>query len=172
MVEVDVTLGKLPNTKTEEIKTIDQKRIIPYLKRSKYKLFASFLSATMVHPNDSPIEFEVSIGGNLQTWCQCICVILFSLRSHAGNYGNKLDENSPVQPSTTPPSNPIFDGNSYYYLPWKEQKPCIQVCAPIVNGVTLSEVIRVLIVFSLRYTQAPLYIGSMLSSYLAVFRNK
>ena len=46
----------------------------------------------------------------------------------AGNYGNKLDENSPAQPSTTPPSNPIYDGNSYYYLPWMEQKPCIQVC--------------------------------------------
>ena len=45
----------------------------------------------------------------------------------AGNYGNKLDENSPAQSSTTPPSNPIFDGNSYYYLPWLDQKPCIQV---------------------------------------------
>ena len=45
----------------------------------------------------------------------------------SGNYGNKLDENSPAQSSSTPPSNPIFDGNAYYYLPWMDQKPCIQV---------------------------------------------
>lgn len=59
----------------------------------------------MIHPIDTPIEFEVSIG----------------------NYGNKLDENTLAQSSTTPPSNPLYDGKYYHYLPWFEQKPCIVV---------------------------------------------
>ena len=59
----------------------------------------------MIHPIDTPIEFEVSIG----------------------NYGNKLDTNVPAQSSTTPPSNPLFDGRQYHYLPWFEQKPCVVV---------------------------------------------
>ncbi len=62
MVEIEMALGELPSTKVEEIKLTDQKRIIPYLRRRKYKLFAAFSSATMVHPKDSPVEFEVSIG--------------------------------------------------------------------------------------------------------------
>ena len=44
-----------------------------------------------------------------------------------GNYGNKLDENTPTSSSTTPPANAIFDGCSYYYLPWGEIKPYIQI---------------------------------------------
>ena len=33
-----------------------------FLRRRKYKLYACFYSATQIHPVDSPIEFEVSIG--------------------------------------------------------------------------------------------------------------
>ena len=44
-----------------------------------------------------------------------------------GNYGNKLDTSAPSQASTTPPTNPAYDGNSYYYLPWMNQKPCVVV---------------------------------------------
>ena len=77
----------------------------PYLRRRKYKLYGAFFSATMIHPIDTPIEFEVSMG----------------------NYGNKLDNNAPVQSSTTPPSNLLYDGKAYHYLPWFEQKPCVVV---------------------------------------------
>ena len=59
----------------------------------------------MIHPANTSVEFEVSIG----------------------NYGNKLDTNTPVQPSTTLPSNPFYDGQNYYYLPWLEEKPCVVV---------------------------------------------
>ena len=62
MVEVDMTMGELPTTKIEEIKIVEQNKIIPFLRRQKYKLFGSFFSATMIHPKDSPVEFEVSIG--------------------------------------------------------------------------------------------------------------
>lgn len=105
MVEVEMTLGKLPTAKTEDIKIFDLNRLAPYLTRSNYKLYCAFYSATMVYPYDKPVEFEVSIG----------------------NYGNKLDPDSPIQLSTTPSCNPVFDGKWYYYLPWMEQKPVVQV---------------------------------------------
>ena len=105
MVEVSMSLGRLPGTKTEDIKSFDLNKLTPFLRRRKYKLFGAFFSATMIHPNDQPVEFEISIG----------------------NYGNKLDENSPAQSSTTPTSNPVYDGTQYYYLPWLDNKPVIQV---------------------------------------------
>ncbi|XP_064383023.1 myoferlin-like isoform X2 [Halichondria panicea] len=105
MVEVEMSIGNFPAVKTEDITPENQKRFTPFLRRRKYKLFGAFFSASMVDPKDAPVEFEVSIG----------------------NYGNKLDENSPAQSSTTPPSNPIYDGNAYYYLPWLDQKPCVVV---------------------------------------------
>lgn len=65
MVEVEMNIGNLPTTKREDIKIVDQKRIIPYLRRRKYKLFGAFFSATMVDPKGNPVEFEVSIGKHL-----------------------------------------------------------------------------------------------------------
>ncbi|KER29905.1 hypothetical protein T265_13290, partial [Opisthorchis viverrini] len=53
----------------------------------------------------SPVEFEVSIG----------------------NHGNKLDESITPCASTTPPTNPVYDGQAYYYLPWGNDKPCTVV---------------------------------------------
>lgn len=69
MVEIDMNLGELPSTKVEEIKIADQKRITPFLRRRKYKLFASFFSATCVYPTDAPVEFEVSIGESQLDGC-------------------------------------------------------------------------------------------------------
>ena len=44
-----------------------------------------------------------------------------------GNYGNMLDEHVLGSTSRTPSSNPVYDGNHYYYLPWFDSKPCVQV---------------------------------------------
>ena len=44
-----------------------------------------------------------------------------------GNYGNKLDSSVPPMASSTPPTNAVFDGAGYYYLPWNETKPCCVV---------------------------------------------
>ena len=77
----------------------------PFVRRRRYTLFASFMEATMLCEDDDPVEFEISIG----------------------NYGNKLDESVPPQPSTTQPTNPVYDGESYYFLPWQDKKPCLSV---------------------------------------------
>ena len=77
MAEIDMSLGELPTTKKEEIKIVDQKKIIPFLRRRKYKLFGSFFSATMVSPKDSPVEFEVSIGKRMCSVNVCLSVVMF-----------------------------------------------------------------------------------------------
>ncbi len=57
-----MTIGNFPSIRTEDIKIVDQKRFVPFLRRRKYKLFGAFFSASMVDPKDAPVEFEVSIG--------------------------------------------------------------------------------------------------------------
>jgi hypothetical protein len=113
MVQLFMEIGKLPSHRIEDIKIADINKLTPFLRRRKYKLYAAFFSATMIKPADNPVEFEVSIG----------------------NYGNKLDENVPAQASTTPPSNPVYDGNAYHYLPWTSEKPCIVVDSQWENNV-------------------------------------
>ena len=50
----------------------------------------------------------------------CVCVLL-------GNFGNKLDKFVPATSSTTQPTNPVYDGCKYHYLPWLDTKPCVTV---------------------------------------------
>ena len=50
-----------------------------------------------------------------------------NIDTQSGNYGNKLDTTTPAQSSTTPPTNPVYDGNKYYFLPWLDHKPCTMV---------------------------------------------
>lgn len=45
----------------------------------------------------------------------------------AGNYGNKLDSGVAPCSSTTQPTNAVFDGCHYYFLPWSGTKPCTVV---------------------------------------------
>ncbi|KAK3095803.1 hypothetical protein FSP39_019399 [Pinctada imbricata] len=105
LVELATTLGEYPSITTEEINNDDILRVQKFMRRRKYKLHAAFMNATMVSAIDAPVEFEVSIG----------------------NYGNKLDENTPPCPSTTQPTNAVFDGCHYYFLPWGGTKPCVVV---------------------------------------------
>lgn len=105
LVEIDTRFGNHAEKPAHEIMSQELVRVMPYMRRRKYKMFASFLSANMISESDGPVEFEVSIG----------------------NYGNKLDSSVEPQSSSTPPTNPVFDGNQYYYLPWNETKPCCVV---------------------------------------------
>lgn len=45
----------------------------------------------------------------------------------SGNYGNQLDLSVPPSSSSTSPTNAIFDGSYYYFLPWNDIKPCCNV---------------------------------------------
>ncbi|KAM7540784.1 hypothetical protein Aperf_G00000029183 [Anoplocephala perfoliata] len=76
-----------------------------FMRRRKYVLHAAFFQANMISVDDAPIEFEVSIG----------------------NYGNNLDDSVPICASTTPPTNAVFDGCYYNFLPWGDIKPCTVV---------------------------------------------
>ena len=47
----------------------------------------------------------------------------------SGNYGKKLDKRESlvaVNP-VTPKKTPIHYGHSYYFIPWRNQKPCLVV---------------------------------------------
>jgi len=76
-----------------------------YLRRRQFRLHTAFIDATMISEIDAPVEFEVSIG----------------------HYGNKLDESLAPSVSTTQPTNAVFDGCHYYFLPWGDSKPCVTV---------------------------------------------
>ncbi|CAF0934963.1 unnamed protein product [Rotaria sordida] len=107
-VELQTILGETPNEPIGEISNSDLIRTLPYQSRKKYKLHAAFLDACMLYEHESTIEFEISIG----------------------NYGNKFDDLvGNASCSTTPPANPVFDGTSYYFLPWGHIKPCVQVAS-------------------------------------------
>ncbi|KAK3744089.1 hypothetical protein RRG08_018716 [Elysia crispata] len=107
LIELTTTLGELPEVPVEDMPGDDKLRVQKFMRRRKYRVHAAFLNASMISPAhaDAPIEFEVSIG----------------------NYGNKLDENVPPSPSTTQPTNAVFDGCYYYFLPWASTKPCVVV---------------------------------------------
>ncbi|XP_065071964.1 myoferlin-like isoform X2 [Rhopilema esculentum] len=105
LVELDTRFGDHADPPVHDIMSQELIRVQTYLRRRKFKLYASFISATMLPEMDGPVEFEVSIG----------------------NYGNKLDTSVPPMSSSTPPTNAVFDGANYYYLPWNDSKPCCVV---------------------------------------------
>lgn len=105
LVELETKLDTQPTKMVEEVLNDDIIRVQTYLRRRKYKLFACFLEATLVACTDGPVTFEISIG----------------------NYGNQLDLSVPPSSSSTSPTNAIFDGSYYYFLPWNDIKPCCNV---------------------------------------------
>lgn len=105
LIELETKLDSQPTKLVEDVLSDDIIRIQTYLRRRKYKLFACFLEATMVACTDGPVTFEISIG----------------------NYGNQLDVSVPPSASSTAPTNAIFDGSYYYFLPWNDIKPCCHV---------------------------------------------
>ncbi|XP_052821675.1 myoferlin isoform X1 [Octopus bimaculoides] len=105
LLELKTVLGELPELALTDIPNDDLLKVQKFMRRRNYKLHAAFLNATMVSCIDAPIEFEVSIG----------------------NYGNKLDVSVDPCASTTQPTNAVFDGCYYHFLPWASTKPCTVV---------------------------------------------
>lgn len=105
LVKIETKLGDHPEQNLVEMDNAEIQRVGKVLGRRKYRLYCAILDATMVSESDDPVEFEVSIG----------------------NYGNKLDDSVAPQPSTTQPTNAVYDGCKYYFLPWSENKPLLIV---------------------------------------------
>ncbi|GAB1610572.1 myoferlin-like isoform X9, partial [Argonauta hians] len=105
LLELKTVLGELPELAINDIPNDDLLKVQKFMRRRNYKLHAAFLNASMISCIDAPIEFEVSIG----------------------NYGNKLDVSVDPCASTTQPTNAVFDGCYYYFLPWASTKPCTVV---------------------------------------------
>ena len=105
LVKVETKLGEHPEQVLAEIPNEEVQRVGKYLRRRKYRLYCALLDANMVSESDDPVEFEISIG----------------------NYGNKLDDSVAPQPSTTQPTNAVYDGLKYYFLPWSDNKPLLIV---------------------------------------------
>ncbi|VDK71593.1 unnamed protein product [Dibothriocephalus latus] len=83
----------------------NKQRVQKFMRRRKFMLHAAFYQANMVDCTDAPVSFEVSIG----------------------NFGNTLDESIGPSASTTCPTNAVFDGCYYNFLPWGDSKPCVMV---------------------------------------------
>ncbi|XP_071827020.1 myoferlin-like isoform X6 [Apostichopus japonicus] len=103
LLSIESKLGEHPETSMEPISEEDLLRVSKYLRRRKFRLYCAMLDALMVSETDDPVEFEVSIG----------------------NYGNKLDDGCIPQPSATQPTNAVYDGCQYHFLPWGENKPLL-----------------------------------------------
>ncbi|KAG1653027.1 Dysferlin [Nymphon striatum] len=105
LISLSTSLGAYPETPIQAFENEDLLKVQPYCRRRRYRLHAAFIDAMMVSIVDGPVEFEVSIG----------------------NFGNKFEDTMVPSPSTTQPTNAVFDGCQYYFLPWKETKPCVVI---------------------------------------------
>ncbi|XP_065176222.1 myoferlin-like isoform X2 [Sycon ciliatum] len=109
LVEVESTVGKYPDSaKPMPIEKTDVDRVERYfMLPRKYQLRAAFLEATLIPETlaGSAVSFEVSIGV----------------------YGNLSDQSLPQSTSVTQGTHPVPYGNSFYYIPWGQSKPCVSV---------------------------------------------
>ena len=62
LVQLETQLDAEIEDEVSEIPQEDVALVQPFLRRRKYKLYACFMEATMISVEDSPVEFEVSIG--------------------------------------------------------------------------------------------------------------
>jgi len=109
LIEIKTNLNEKECQLVTDIKNSEVQRLGPKLRKNKFKLFGVFYDATMLPELDSPVQFEVSIG----------------------NYGNTIDESNTLiaNNSATLPCRQVFDGCSFYYLPWTFEKQCLQVAS-------------------------------------------
>lgn len=62
LVQLETLLDAEVEDEAAEIPQEDVALVQRFLRRRKYKLYACFMEATMISIDDSPVEFEVSIG--------------------------------------------------------------------------------------------------------------
>ncbi|XP_069773690.1 myoferlin-like isoform X3 [Narcine bancroftii] len=101
LVELIIRMEEHLGNNIDNLSAEDSLIVQKYLHRRRYSLCVIFYSATQLQDTKEPIQFEVSMG----------------------NYGNRLDKSCKLHASTTQYSQPVFDGNHYYYLLWCDAKP-------------------------------------------------
>uniref|UniRef100_T1JKN2 C2 domain-containing protein n=1 Tax=Strigamia maritima TaxID=126957 RepID=T1JKN2_STRMM len=105
LINLRTSLGDYPSVPFAPIEEIDVWRVENFSRRRRFNLNAVLIDATMVSETNSSVEFEISIG----------------------NYGNKFESTTMPSPSTSQPTNAVYDGCKYFFLPWTEAKPFINV---------------------------------------------
>uniref|UniRef100_T1IIT4 C2 domain-containing protein n=1 Tax=Strigamia maritima TaxID=126957 RepID=T1IIT4_STRMM len=105
LIALKTFLGYHPESSVEPLEPEEQLRISPYCRRRKYLLKATFIGANMMSELIEPVEFEVSMG----------------------LYGDKSESRTLPSISTTQPTNVVFDGCKYYFMPWLKNKPVVMI---------------------------------------------
>jgi hypothetical protein len=62
LVQLETQLDAEIEDEVTEIPQEEVALVQPFLRRRKYKLYSCFMEATMIAIDDSPVEFEISIG--------------------------------------------------------------------------------------------------------------
>ncbi|XP_072122859.1 myoferlin-like isoform X4 [Mobula birostris] len=101
LIELITRLEEHSGNNIDKLPSDDSLIVQRYLHRRRYSLCVVFYSATQLQDTKEPIQFEVSMG----------------------NYGNRFDKSCKLHASNTQYSQPVFDGNYYYYLLWCDTKP-------------------------------------------------
>ncbi|XP_019631945.1 PREDICTED: myoferlin-like [Branchiostoma belcheri] len=113
LMQLSTTMGEQPEDGTEviDIQEEDLPIVDKFMRRRRFRLAVFMLSATRMRKKDTdmPISFEVSVG----------------------NFGDILDTSTPPSSSSTQPTNAVFDGTYYYYLPWGKKKPVLTLLCSI-----------------------------------------
>ncbi|XP_076047725.1 myoferlin-like isoform X2 [Oratosquilla oratoria] len=105
LLALHTNIGTYPASPVSNMDVIAIAKAKKFCSTRKFIVQAAFSHASMLSSIDVPLEFEVSVG----------------------NFGNKLENSLLPSPSTTHPTNAVFDGCKYYFLPWMETTPYIVV---------------------------------------------
>ncbi|XP_069958116.1 myoferlin isoform X4 [Cherax quadricarinatus] len=105
LLALHTQVGSYPPSPTTALDNEEFNRIMRYRGTRKFILKCQISGAWHLEDAGKPLEVEVSIG----------------------NFGNKLENTMMPSPSSTHPSNPVFDGCKYYFLPWSGAEPFVTV---------------------------------------------
>ncbi|XP_042241551.1 myoferlin-like isoform X2 [Homarus americanus] len=105
LMALHTQVGSYPPSPTTAIDNDEFRRVMRYRGTRKFILKCQLSHVWLLEAAGKPLELEVSMG----------------------NFGNKLESSMLPSPSSTHPSNPVFDGCKYYFLPWSGVEPFVTV---------------------------------------------
>nr|XP_045583890.1 myoferlin-like isoform X6 [Procambarus clarkii] len=105
LLALHTQVGSYPPSPATALDNDEFNRVMRYRGTRKFVLKCQLSGAWHFEAAGKPLEVEVSIG----------------------NFGNKLENSMMPSPSSTHPSNPVFDGCKYYFLPWSGAEPFVTV---------------------------------------------